>query len=81
VVELTHGWRSEDRRYRGGMWRRYALEAFVVRTDLEKREWLRLRSKEGSDGAACSLGLGKKEILRRVAPQDDGQRRLGAWTI
>jgi hypothetical protein len=27
-----------------------------------------------------AVGLGKKEILRRVAPLDDGQVRVGAWT-
>jgi hypothetical protein len=27
------------------------------------------------------LGLGKEEILRRFAPLDDGQVRVGAWTV
>jgi hypothetical protein len=27
--------------------------------------------------AATALGLGKKEILRRFAPLDDGQRQVG----
>jgi hypothetical protein len=28
---------------------------------------------------ASRCGLGKKEILRRVAPQDDGQKRSGCF--
>jgi hypothetical protein len=34
------------------------------------------RELEGGDGASRVGALGKKEILRRVAPLDDGQRRL-----
>jgi hypothetical protein len=48
--------------------------------------WARMRleqagSRRSKAGGAPRSGLGKKEILRRVAPLDDGQVRVGGWTV
>jgi hypothetical protein len=66
---VGEGWATHKFKIKGKTW--LAATTLLLRVAHPSWFW------KGGAFDFARVGLGKKEILRRVAPQDDGQKRFG----